>query len=85
MNDLEKQIEEAAKKESKERGYDEEAEYCIYRGFLSGAKSEAAKNYWQQRMYSNLDIANMIAALGEWDTLSSRWLVKWFKINKKKL
>lgn len=85
MNDLKKQIKDEGYNYAKDP--DNDALYSAEKfiSFRDGAESEAAKNYWQQEMYSELEIANMIAKLGEYDTLGARWLAKWFNKNKKKL
>lgn len=56
MKDLEKNIEDAAyiacDRESSEGITTKSEESMFYQGFISGAKSEVAREYWQQGMYS---------------------------------
>ena len=65
MKDLEKQIEEAGFQYNK-RLYNPEvsSEEAIYinleDAFIEGAKSEAAKEYWQQGMYSEEDLYEIL-------------------------
>ena len=60
--DLEKQIEEAAEKYSLNGDWTMFAEKEIVRkeAYISGAKSEAAKEYWQQGMYSEDEIWELL-------------------------
>lgn len=99
MKDLEKQIEEAGFQYNK-RLYNPEvsSEEAIYinleDAFIEGAKSEAAKQYWQQGMYSEEDMLNfsfwLLNNIGE--TSNDRvahfdnhhYLNKWLEQNKKK-
>ena len=81
-----KAIEKQAKAFSKERGMDEEAEYCVYRGFLEGAKSEAAKEFWQRGMYSEGELRLLLdkylyeQCVSKWDSSDDDW----WTLNKKK-
>ena len=55
MKDLEKKIEEAAKKYSLRLGYHDEA-FEDEEAFTIGALSHEAKEYWQQGMYTYQDL-----------------------------
>lgn len=83
MKDYEKQIEEAAIESS--NGSWNESDWTS--GFIYGAKSPEAKEYWQQGMYSEEEVKRLC---------SKAWLIKgdindliyqfdnWFEQNKKK-
>ena len=88
MNEFEQQIENAALQliggPIDDQSCMEHDEKLIYFNFKKGAKSDESKAFYQQGMYSESDIVAMIGKLSEWDTLSARWLTKWFERNKKK-
>ena len=77
MKDLEKQIKDAAYnflvKVNQSPYYSKEA-------FIAGAKSEAAKEYWQQGMYSEEEVKKFLYNLWEADDDDFE---KWFNENKK--
>lgn len=66
MEDLEKKIEEAAIVYENQRKQDlsivSEGYGSFFFSFLDGAKSEAAKEYWQQGMYSRTQLNEAIEA-----------------------
>lgn len=93
MVDLEKQIEEAADlkytKLSANPPYCEIKEKSAIRGFVEGAKSEAAKAYHTKGMYSE-DEAKKLALLAAEHAqdyhmkFPYEWFDEWFEQNKKK-
>lgn len=100
MEDLEKQIEEAAlvlRRKECPKIYDDYTNGLsvgIEFGFKEGLKSPEAKDYWQQNMYSEEDMLNfsfwLLNNIGE--TSNDRvahfdnrhYLNKWLEQNKKK-
>ena len=66
MKDLEKQIEEAANNFATRNGHfiinphNEAGIRATIKGFINGAKSLVAKEYWQQGMYSEEEVYKLI-------------------------
>ena len=87
MEDLEKQIEEAAEIEySIKDGLLSNRERDILRSaYIKGAKSEVTKQYWQQGMYSEEEVCRL---LNQCNCLSKSIAdfneQEWFENNKKK-
>ena len=94
MEDLEKHIEISADKFA-----DSEWRYsngyivaeAVKQYFIVGAKSEAAKNFWQQGMYSEEEVKGMIIKFYNSNTkhdqigfINQYSFDKWFEQNKKK-
>lgn len=85
MGDLEKQIEEAAYKYGNKTN-----SHVGDNNFIVGAKSEAAKEYWQQGMYSEEEVFNLIdriytTGIYQMETYNKSMNLKaWFDQNKKK-
>ena len=76
MKDLEKQIEEFS--------YTNSTTYSEREAIVIGIKSEVAKEYHTQNMYTEEEVLTIISKLDEFDSMSSSWLSAWFKKNKKK-
>ena len=88
MKDYEKEIVEAADlkytTQSANPPYCEIKEKAAIRGFIEGAKSEAAKEYWQQGMYSEDDLKNFSKFCKDHCSSSPTYnLDKWLEQNKK--
>lgn len=77
------QINNAAFEHSRDPENDMRYSADMLRSFVIGAKSEAAKNYWQRGMYSEEQIKQLEQYLKESDTIDMN-LVYYFNINKKK-
>lgn len=68
MDELDKKIEEAAKIFSNNMAYEGVACY----GFIQGAMSPEAKEYWQEGMYTESQVRNMfIRYMFSWNNCSS--------------
>ena len=85
MNDLEKKIEEAAKKSSMDYDSRDYTYDIAKQEFIIGAKSPEAKEYWQQGMYTEEEVTTLINRLLEFIAHHepSEWK-KWLDQNKKK-
>lgn len=87
MKNLEKQIEKAAKKDHPYNGSEfswtiDDRREC----FIEGAKSTAAKEYWQEGMYSEEEVKVLIQKFNK-EQCASTWFdddEQWFEQNKKK-
>jgi len=90
MIDLKKQIEEAVNNNFSDGktspiGSSRRSLYEYNKqSFINGIKSEVAKEYHTQNMYTEEEVLTIISKLGEFDSMSSSWLSAWFKKNKKK-
>lgn len=91
MKDLENRIEEAAIQASRVACSTSEYKF----GFVKGVKSPEAKEYWQQKMYTENEVWNLIFSCVnmylDWfkDAILLKLpdkpdLLKWFEQNKKK-
>lgn len=80
--DLEKQIEEAAVKSI---ANDKATKQSPFSCFINGAKSQEAKEYWQQGTYSEEEVMKLCySAMKERDYTPYCVFQEWFEQNKKK-
>lgn len=97
MEEIEKKIEEAAEnfivKNTKPNNVDLEDHFVNFSGgsfekdcWISGAKSEAAKQYWQQGMYSEEEVKELLIKCLAYTNISilGKEFENWFNKNKKK-
>lgn len=78
MKDLEKQIEEAALRREKVLNG------SLTRAWKDGALSHEAKEYWQQGLYTEKEVKDLIHGFHIVTDGTLRFEEKWFEQNKKK-
>lgn len=92
MEDLEKQMEEAAFDYARNPNNEFQYNSKMFNSFIVGAKSEAAKNFWQQGLYTEEEVYKLCKISFEMymssdslsdDELYEEW-EKWYNRNKKK-
>lgn len=82
MEELEKKVEEAAKKYIKDYYSEQIMPKCVKDAFINGAKSPEAKEYWQKGMYSEEELLDLTDEFS-WRHDKSVTFREWFNEHKK--